>query len=254
MIPFFGTTGWQIGFLKIQSWGLFVSLGFLIGTFLASWLVKKQKLNKDRLLNLLIWIIIASLVGGRLFYVFLENSRNFYLWHPLEIFKIWQGGLDSFGGFAGVGIILFWFWYKKKIDWHYLDILAFVFPFGWTVGRMGCLLIHDHLGVLFNSFLAINFTSGPRLDMALLEILMLVPLLIIFALKGLKMLSTSGLLSSRLFLWYGMGRFLLDFLRADDIAGADARYGGFTVAQWGSLILVFIGLKLLKKIKKGRFA
>lgn len=254
MIPFFGTTGWQIGFLKIQSWGLLVSLGFLVGIFLTSWLVKKQGLNKDKLLNLLIWIIISSLVGGRLFYVFLENSWGFYFFHPVEILKIWQGGLDSFGGFLGTGLVLSWFWYKKKIDWQYLDILAFAFPFGWALGRIGCLLIHDHLGILSNSFLAINFIKGARLDMALLEILMLLPLLFIFALKGLKIMAKVGLLSSWVILWYGIGRFFLDFLRATDVAGADARYWGLTVAQWGSLVLILIGLNLLQKVKKGRFA
>ncbi|MCX6779235.1 MAG: prolipoprotein diacylglyceryl transferase [Candidatus Magasanikbacteria bacterium] len=254
MIPYFGTTGWQIGFLKIQSWGLLVALGFLVGMILVWLLAKKQKLNQEKFLDLFVWIIIAALIGSRLFFVFFEDAITFYLSNPWEIFKIWQGGLSSFGGFLGAGLVVLWFWKKKKITWADLDILAWGFSFGWVIGRFGCLLIHDHLGILSTSFLAIRFVNGARLDMALMEIIMLAPLLALFAFKGFKLLKTPGLLSFILLLWYGIGRFFLDFLRAQDIENPDVRYLGFTVAQWGCVVLLIFSLKLLKKIKKGGVA
>ena len=248
MIPYFGTTGWQIGFLKIQSWGLLVAMGFLVGLLISRWLVKKKKINQDIFLDLFVAILVFSLIGSRLFYVIFENAWGFYLRNPLDVFKIWQGGLSSFGGFLGAAVVLSYFWSKKIVTWKELDILAFAFPFGWVVGRLGCLMIHDHLGIFSSSVLAISFVQGARLDMALMEILMLLPLLFIFAWKGLKLLLYPSLLSSVLFLWYGVGRFFLDFLRAQDIAFPDARYLFLTVAQWGSIILVIIALKRIKKI------
>lgn len=248
MIPFFGTTGWQIGFLRIQSWGLFVALGFLISFAFIWWLGKRQKLNFKILSDLFVWVVVWSLVWGRLFYVFFEGYAVFFLAHPKEILKIWEGGMSSFGGFFGAGLVLYLFWKQKKINWQYLDVLALALPFGWAVGRIGCLLIHDHPGILSNSFLAIRFPEGSRLDMALLEILMLLPLLALFVLRGLKMLKCPALLSSVVFLWYGVGRFLLDFWRPAAPYGiADARYLGLTIAQWGSAILIIFSLSLLKK-------
>ena len=152
MIPYFGTTGWQIGFLKIQSWGLLVALGFLVGMGLVWLLAKKQKLKQEIFLDLFIWIIVVSLIGSRLFFVLFESTFGFYLTHPLDILKIWQGGLSSFGGFFGAALVVAWFWKYKKITWVSLDVLSFGLAFGWVIGRLGCLLIHDHLGVVSGSF------------------------------------------------------------------------------------------------------
>lgn len=253
MIPYFSTTGWQIGLIKIQAWGLIVALGFLIGFALVLRLTKKQQKDKEIFLDLFVWLTAISLLVSRLVYIIFEE-RGFYWQNPIEIFKIWQGGLSSFGGFLGAALVLIWFFKKKKISRSDLDILSWGFSFAWVVGRIGCFLIHDHLGILNNSFLAVKFPEGPRLDMALLEIIMLLPWLGIVLGKGRKLLKTPGLLSSYLFLWYGVGRFFLDFFRAQDILSPDGRFGYLTVAQWGCIICIILALKWLRQIKKGRFA
>ncbi|HPV70742.1 MAG TPA: prolipoprotein diacylglyceryl transferase [Candidatus Magasanikbacteria bacterium] len=253
MIPYFSTTGWQIGLIKIQAWGLLVALGFLIGFFLVWRKIKEQKRSNEVFLDLFVWITAVALIMSRLVYVFFEG-REFYWQNPLEIIKIWQGGLSSFGGFLGAALVLIWFFKKKKITWSDLDILSWAFSFAWAVGRSGCFLIHDHLGILNNSFLAINFPEGARLDMALLEIIMLLPWLGLIFWKGEKWFKKPGLLSSGLFLWYGVGRFFLDFFRAQDILIPDSKYGYLTFAQWGCIICIILALIWLRKIKKGRFA
>jgi len=255
MIPYFSFHFFKLGFLTIQVWGLLVALGFLISLMIIWQVAKRLNLNQEKFFNFFAWVVVAGMVGGRLFFVLFEGYLLYFVQHPLATLMIWQGGLDSFGGFFGAFVVVWYFCKKRKFTWQYLDVLALAFPFGWAVGRIGCLLIHDHWGIESKLFFAIKFDGGARLDMAMLEIVMLLPLLIIFAVKGLKMLGRTALLSSWLFLWYGIGRFLLDFLRTQTPREvADARYWGLTIAQFGCIILVVLGLKLWQKRKHGRFA
>ena len=121
------------------------------------------------------------------------------------------------------------------------------------VGRVGCFMIHDHLGTHSTCPFAIQTPGGPRLEMALLEILGLIPLALLFYLFRKKKLP-SGWYTAVLFLYYGVLRFILDFYRATDIPGADARYVGLTPGQYAGMMLVLIGAIVAVKIKRGRIA
>jgi phosphatidylglycerol:prolipoprotein diacylglycerol transferase len=118
------------------------------------------------------------------------------------------------------------------------DLAAWSFPFGWVFARLGCALVHDHLGPLSTSWLAVRFASGSRLDLGLLEWL-LVPLLFI-AIVIARRSRRPGAIAGAVAIGYPLIRFPLDFLRE-----SDARPLGLTVAQWATLPLFVAGVIVL---------
>ncbi|MBI5732229.1 MAG: prolipoprotein diacylglyceryl transferase [Candidatus Magasanikbacteria bacterium] len=250
MIPYFSLISFELGPLKIYSWGLLASLGILIGLLIALQRAGKR-LDAEKILNLSLLIIFLSFIGARLFYVFFGGVGDYFWANPWRFFFFWEGGLASTGGFLGAGLALLIFYRQnKKTFWPYAENLAFAFPFGWLVARLGCFLIHDHPGQLTNLFLAVNFPLGRRLDMGLMEAFCIFPLLLFFLFLGQKE-KKDGFYSARLLLWYGVMRFFLDFWRAADLPGSDPRFWSLTAAQWGSAIIFFLGLTIYyKKIKR----
>jgi phosphatidylglycerol:prolipoprotein diacylglycerol transferase len=127
-----------------------------------------------------------------------------------------------------------------------MDVAAVSLWLGWGIGRIGCFLIHDHPGTLTHFVGGVQFPGGVRHDLGLYESL------VGFALFLLSMLLFKRLVRRR---WglvtlvsvtlYAIARFFLDFLRATDIASADARYASLTPAQWGMIVLVTASLSVL---------
>lgn len=249
MIPWFQWTTVHIGPIPIQVWGFFVAVGMMAALTIIWKRSRRYGLNEDAMADLAFWIILSGFFFARLFHVALYEPA-FYAAHPEEIIKIWHGGVSSFGGGIGAIVAFFIFVKKRRIpksDWiRIADLLSFSALFGWIIGRIGCFMIHDHLGAHSNCPLAMKTPDGPRFDMALLEILGLLPLAVYFFwIKNKK--KREGFFTSLLFIYYGVLRFFLDFLRATDIPNADVRYAGLTPAQYGCIILVAFGVWIIRR-------
>jgi len=160
MIPYIYFPHFSVGPLTIQVWGLMVALGFLIGATVSARMIKKQGLDAVMLWDLLVWILIASMVGARLFHI-LFYEPSYYFAHPFEIMAIWNGGMSSMGGFAGAVIASIWFLRRRHVDvWKYADAAIFGLPLGYGIGRIGCFFIHDHPGTATDFFLGIRYPDG----------------------------------------------------------------------------------------------
>lgn len=102
------------GFLKIYWYGFFIVLGILLAFSLTLFLAKKYKIEKDTIIDLAFYLIIFGIIGARIYDVFLE--WRYYIKNPVDIFKIWQGGLAIHGAILA-GLITLWIFIKKtKID------------------------------------------------------------------------------------------------------------------------------------------
>ncbi|OIO20187.1 MAG: diacylglyceryl transferase [Candidatus Magasanikbacteria bacterium CG_4_9_14_0_2_um_filter_41_10] len=251
MIPWFQFTSVHIGPVALQVWGFFVALGMILSVLLIQREAKKRLLNAEPLLDLALKMIFFGVVGARLFHVFFYEP-TFFIAHPAEIIAVWHGGLSSFGGLVGAMLAFVIALKRKKIKKEFLsvygNIISYSALFGWMIGRIGCLMIHDHLGKESTSFLAFNSPSGQRLDMAFLEILYLIPLAIVFLI--LKRKKREDLFAALLFVYYGILRFILDFWRADaSFATGDVRYLGLTPAQYFAMVLVVFGVFLYRKTR-----
>ncbi len=133
----------SIGFLKIRYYGLFFAGGFAIGYYILKRIFLKEGTKLEWLDSLLMYVLAGTVLGARLGHC-LFYEPDYYLSHPLEIIKVWKGGLASHGGAFGI-LIALWIYSrkvtKKPILWS-LDRLLIV------VALVGCLI---RLGNLANS-------------------------------------------------------------------------------------------------------
>ena len=249
MIPWFQFTSFNIGPLTIQVWGLFVALGLGLSLWILN-LQTKNNPKQKQIFDIAFWLIIWGFIGARLGHVLFYEPK-FFLAHPIDIFKIWQGGMSSMGSFIGAALAAWCLIRKHKLNIKELaDTFLYSSVAGWMLGRVGCFMIHDHLGAASNCPLAILTPLGKRLDMALLEILGLIPLAL-WLYVGRQKVRPSGERSLIILAYYSALRLILDFWRATDIANSDTRLLGLTPAQYFSMVLlVFCGFWLYKTKKK----
>lgn len=236
MIPYFSWTSFNIGPITIYVWGTFVALGALIAFFLAERAARKMGMDRNTVGDIVAWMIVWGFVGARFAHILFYNPLP-YLKDPLEIFRVWNGGLSSLGGFIAAFLVLLYFVKRKKMDlFRVTDALVAGFPLGWAVGRIGCFLIHDHPGTLSHSFLAVQYPGGSRFDLGLIESLtgFFLELVLLFVLWKFP---KRGIPTYAVCVMYLVIRFCTDFLRATDLPNADVRFAHLTPAQIGAIIL-----------------
>lgn len=234
-IPWFELPSLSLGPVTIQSFGVLSALGILAAVHLSSRAAAQLGRDPQVILDYSVVGVLAGVVGGHLVHlVFYHPEELVSVW---SVLKIWEG-LSSMGGLLGAIVAAFVWFRAKRIRFHdYADAFALGMAPGWGVARVGCFTVHDHPGVHSDFFLAVRFPGGPRHDLGLYEALVL------FSIGALLwLLHRRGALRGRLLpllaLLYGVARFLLDFLRARDVAYADARHLGLTFAQWFAFALV----------------
>jgi len=127
----------NLGMFSIHTYGLFIAIGFLAGMLLARREALRVGLNPEKITDLTFYLLIAAIVGSRLFYVFTAPEAFFK--NPLEIFKIWNGGLVFFGGFIAALTTALIFMKKYSLPiWMTCDLLAPSLALGHFFGRIGC--------------------------------------------------------------------------------------------------------------------
>lgn len=126
----------SLGSLDIYWYGIILASSMVLAIIVFWYLGKKNNLSSDNILDLSTWLIIGGIIGARLYDVVLELP--YYLNHPFDIFKIWQGGLAIHGALLGGLIILLIFVKIKKINfWHLVYPLLPALAFGQAIGRFG---------------------------------------------------------------------------------------------------------------------
>lgn len=251
MIPHFKYTVIRLGVIHIQVWGLFVAMGIILALAVGLREARRRGLDQGVLTDFTTWLLIPALIFARLFHAFAYEPADF-LGDPFKLFRLWEGGMSSFGGFFGAAIGAWLFVKLRKVPFApYADVAAYVLPLGYGCGRIGCFLIHDHPGTLSNSLLAVEYPGGPRLDHGLLLSMLGFGIFVFFWLlkRGKPHPVEKGFLPLFMII-YGVARFFLDFWRAWDLPGSDIRYFGLTPAQYGSLLFVVAGTALYIRYRK----
>ena len=238
LIPGFTLPSLSLGPITIQSFGVLTALGVLAAVYLAGRAARGMGRDPQVIMDFAVAGVLSGVVFGHLVHVFLYHPEE--LAGGWQVLKFWEG-LSSMGGLLGGIVAAVWYFRRKRIRFaDYADAFALGVAPGWGVARVGCFTVHDHPGVLTDFFLAVRFADGPRHDLGLYEAILL------FSIGALLwVLHRRGLLRGRLLhllaLLYGAGRFLLDFLRARDVAYADGRQLGLTFAQYAAVVLVAWG-------------
>lgn len=254
MIPFFQVTTINIGPLPIQAWGTLVASGFLAGILVDLQRAKAAGFKKEQIVDQAFWIVIGSMIFARVIYV-LGHLMDFFANHPWRMFYFWEGGMTVFGGFIGAVIAYVIYVKRKRLPfWKFGDVVIFGLPLGLAIGRIGCFLIHDHIGKPTNFFLGIKYIDGIiRHENALYLVINGALLFLAFLLiDKYYQHKFDGIYLVVFMLWYGFIRFWLDFFRAADFPGADPRYFGLTGAQYACILLFFGGGYLFRKLQKSK--
>lgn len=122
----------------IRYYGLAYMAGFIVATWLLHRYARagRSQLPADKVGDLMVAIVIGVMVGGRLGY-FLFYQPHTLLRDPLELFRVWEGGMASHGGFIGVALVLAWFARRYEISFRHLsDLIAAATPAGLLFGRI----------------------------------------------------------------------------------------------------------------------
>ncbi|MFH1825640.1 MAG: prolipoprotein diacylglyceryl transferase [Candidatus Firestonebacteria bacterium] len=237
----------KIGPLTIYTYGLFVAIGFVAATYISTYYARKENIDKEKILDLSIYIFIGSLVGARLLYVLVEFKQ--YIERPLDIFKVWEGGLVFYGGLIG-GLIIF-FWYVKKYNfkvWKIIDIFTLGLVLGQGIGRIGCFFSGCCYGIKSNKFGVIFSNLKDEIPHIPTQIIESIGLFIIFTI----LINTKKKLDGEIFIkyifYYGSFRFLIEFIRGD--SRGPLLFSLISISQFVSIVLIIIAIFLFKKLKE----
>jgi len=245
-IPDWSPPPLRLGPLVVTAFDLLVVAAVVVGFSLTVRRAARAGWPRERAERLTLWMLLAGGVGSHLFAV-LAYRPQLVREDPLLLLRVW-GAMSSFGGIAGG--LLGGLWAARAMGvtrgeaWRYFDGVAFAFPFAWIFGRAGCALAHDHLGIASQSFLAVQFPSGPRFDLGLLELLYTLLLAALFLWLDRRP-RPSGFYIGLFFALYGPVRFGLDQLRTGDL-----RYAGWTPGQYASLAATLLGAGLLFSLSR----
>lgn len=244
MIPWFEQPTFSIGPLTIHTFGILAAIGILTAGRLATSAARRySEIDPAPLERAIPWAVIGGILGGHLLHVLGYHPELLAKHGPLALLRIWDG-LSSMGGVLG-GIAGFVIYFRARglRLLPYLDALALGTAPGWAIARLGCFAAHDHPGVLTSFPLAVQFPGGARHDLGLYDAIVLALIAGVLYLVA-KQRRPRGTLIALLALGYSVPRFFLDFLRARDVAGADARWLGLTPGQYVAIALAVAGIIL----------
>ena len=235
------------------------SLSYLFG-FIFSYYYVKLILNKDFInLNFKIfedflgWAVLGVILGGRIGYVIFYNL-NFYLNNPIEILKIWQGGMSFHGGLIGVILSIFFFSKLKQINFlNLLNLVSSCAPIGLFLGRLANFVNRELIGRPTNSDWGVLFFENDvlrhpsQIYEAIFEGLIIF-IVIFYVIK--KKYYTSINVSALFLIMYGFFRFTIEFYREPD-SHLGFIFTNISMGQILCLPMVLLGLIFVKKKNVG---
>lgn len=219
----------QVGPFAIRWYALAYIAGLLLGWRYLMRLAEtpaiwggKSPFTRDQADDLLLWVALGVILGGRLGYVLFYNPA-FYLYNPGDIIAVWNGGMSFHGGFLGVVLAIYLFARKHTIPlWSLADGTAAVAPIGIFFGRLANFINSELWGRTTDVPWGVVFPNGgpvPRHPSQLYEGL-LEGVLLFMVLRYLthhtNALSRPGTVAGTFFIGYGLSRIFVEFFREPD--------------------------------------
>jgi prolipoprotein diacylglyceryl transferase len=249
----------RIGSFAVRWYGLLFASSFLFGYIIMNKIFRNENLKQEILDRLTVYMAVGVVIGARLGHCFFYEPA-YYLSNPLEILKIWRGGLASHGAAIGILIALWLFVRKEKKDYTWvIDRIAIVVALSGFFIRMGNLMNSEIYGVettLPWGFVFLrNGETAPKHPTQIYE--GLTYLLIFILLYRLywrkKGEHVQGLLISLLMILVFTARFFIEFLKEDQVAFESTMK--LNMGQWLSIPFVLAGaVWLYVSLKQGKRA
>ncbi len=246
----------DLGFIQIYWYSITMFLGVLAGIIVAYIEIKRKKIDVNDFSNMTFYAVLFGFIGARIYYVLF--NLDYYFANPVEILKVWNGGLAIHGGI--IGAILAIYVYCKKHEWsliHMLDICAPALIIGQIIGRWGNFFNSEaHGGVTTKEYLASLLIPEFIINGMLINgyyyhptflyesFFNLIGFIILIILRYNKKIHV-GVITGFYFMWYSVVRFFVEGLRTDSLMLSSLR-----MAQVISIFLFILGFILIITSKK----
>jgi phosphatidylglycerol:prolipoprotein diacylglycerol transferase len=258
----------SIGSFDLRWYSLAYVAGIFLGYFYLLRLLKEPgaPLGRRHAEDLGFWAALGIMLGGRLGYVLFYHP-DYYFSDPIEIFKLWDGGMSFHGGVIGTSLGIIYFSMKEKLNWLRVhDYVACCVPFGLLFGRLANFVNQELWGAATTVPWAIRFVEptpygailGPprhptQLYEALLEGVVLFAILAWMFWKTDARYQPGKLVGAFIF-FYGIFRFAIEFVREPDaqFAGTIIEASGLQMGQWLSMPMILGGAWLMATAKGRR--
>ena len=249
-LPFVTVPTWQVelplfGPHPISIFGVTATLGVVVGFRSVLRYARERGLDEPSTDRLTLGVLLGGFAMAHWVSVLLYFPERVAAdpW----ILLAFHNGISSVGGFVGGALTFAWLcWRRRLAVLAHADAIAFGLLAGFTIGRIGCALVHDHPGAIATGMLAVGpWPDGlHRYDLGLIELAgLLVLCFVVYRVFDWRR-AAHGRLTALIVIAYGVGRFPLDFLRADDL-----RYAGLTPAQFASLGFILAGALLWRRLR-----
>ena len=241
----------SIGSVEIRWYSLFILIAFITAYCLVIKETSRFRINRDFIFNMAFWLFIFGVIGARAWYV-IFNFKD-YIDNPIEIIKIWEGGLAIHGGIVAGLIVVFYF--CRRYNFRLIRLTDFIAPallIAQAIGRWGNFFNAEAYGLkttaetLGKYFIPDFIISGMTINGVVYtptflfeSVACLILFILIMLVRRSKYLKV-GSLTAFYLMGYGIIRFLIEFERLDAL-----KVGGIRVAQVISALFFIIGLSIL---------
>lgn len=250
-----GAVAFQIGPVRVFWYGILIGSAIAAAYTYVHFEVRRRNLNMKPIEDMAFWLVLAGAVGARLYYV-IFNASHFFK-NPLEILKVWRGGLAIHGALIGGAIAYFIYTGIKKISWViYADCIMPGILLAQAIGRWGNFFNSEAFGgptflpwKLFipeanrpQQFADFSYFHPTFLYESLWNLIGFAILVFLSRRKWVGGKKTpNGVVFSVYLIWYSIGRFFVEGLRLDSLY-----FGSFRAAQLASILLFCVGIFLLR--------
>lgn len=260
--------------IPVYWYGIILTSGIILGTCLACYIAKQEKLDPNIFMDFVLYDIVFALLGARLYYVMFNWS--YYAEHPGQIFNIRQGGLAIYGGVITSIIVAIVYTRIKKVQFlHFADIATYGLILGQAIGRYGNFFNKEAFGGYTDNLLAMAILKSDAKPPISEDVLAHVKtfnefgnaqyiqvhptffyescwniILLIFLLIYRKHRKAKGEIFWLYLIGYGIGRFWVEGLRTDQLLLWYLQIPVSQVVAIISVILGIIGIVYCRKINR----
>jgi phosphatidylglycerol---prolipoprotein diacylglyceryl transferase len=250
------------------------SIAYLAGIFLGYWYMLKllrqpgAPMAKRHADDLVFYAALGVILGGRIGYVLFYNFSE-YAAHPMEVFKLWDGGMSFHGGLIGTILGILYLSWKQKLPFlRITDYVSCVAPIGLFFGRCANFVNGELWGAPtnlpwavrfpeYNKFLNATVLGPPRHPSQLYEALLegvVIFIILLWMFWKTEARYQPGKISGIFLFFYGLFRFLVEFVREPDpqFAGTILQTPGLHMGQLLSIPLILLGAWLVWTAKGRR--
>lgn len=246
----------KIGPLTVHTYGLLLAIAFLSAIGLAVRRAKREGLDSQKIFDLCFYLVLGAIIGSRILFVVL--NYRFYLDNPLQILKLWEGGLVYYGGMLGTLVVGIWYMRRHKLPlWKLADIMAPSVALGQAIGRLGCFMAGCCYGRQTDVAWAVTFSNinclapigiplhPAQLYSSALALVVFLLLLLIYRYRKFM-----GQVFWSYVVLYSINRFILEFWRSDERGFINLFTYTLSTSQLISCLAFIGGITMLLVLKK----